>query len=147
MTHTLRRHLDPLDWEIVERAVQGVWDTIYSGSALVDLESDEELEHALRRELAETVRVSGVSDAEALLDLLNEGLGERIGKLRPRSLATASIAAQVSSSNCARLPDHLAFPSRETQVCKRSIPSIDRSHANRIRADTTETARPERPPI
>jgi hypothetical protein len=47
-----------------------------AGSAPLDLENDEELERALRRELAETVRASGVTDAEALLDILFERRGE-----------------------------------------------------------------------
>jgi hypothetical protein len=76
MVYTLQRDLDPLDLEIVERALQGVWEGITAGSAPLDLERDEELARALRRELAETVRVSGVTDAEALLDILFEGRGE-----------------------------------------------------------------------
>jgi hypothetical protein len=68
MVYTLQDDLDPLDLEIVERAVQGVCEGVATG----DLESDEELERALRRELAETVRASGVTDAEALLDILFE---------------------------------------------------------------------------
>jgi len=42
----------------------------------VELESDEELEIALRRELAEMVRASGVSDADVLLDMLSEKGGD-----------------------------------------------------------------------
>jgi hypothetical protein len=76
MDYTLQGDLDPLDLEIVERALQGVCEGITAGSAPLDLESDEELERALRRELAETVRASGVTDAEALLDILFERRGE-----------------------------------------------------------------------
>jgi hypothetical protein len=72
MVYTLQGDLDPLDLEIVERALQGVREGILAGSAPIDLESDEELERALRRELAETVRASGVTDAETLLDILFE---------------------------------------------------------------------------
>jgi hypothetical protein len=78
MVYTLQGNLDPLDLEIVERALQGVWESIKAGSAPLNLESDEELERALRRELAETVRASGVTDAEALLDILFEGRGDRL---------------------------------------------------------------------
>jgi hypothetical protein len=74
MVYMPQGDLDPLDLEIVERALQGVWEGI--GAAPLDLESDEELERALRRELAETIRASGVTDAEALLDILFEGRGE-----------------------------------------------------------------------
>jgi hypothetical protein len=73
MAYTLQSDLDPLDLEIVERAFQGVCEGISAGSAPLDLESDEELERALRRELAETVHAS---DAEALLDILFERRGE-----------------------------------------------------------------------
>jgi hypothetical protein len=77
MDCTLQRDLDPLDLEVVERAVQSAFDTIKVGSGPVELESDEELELALRRELAEMVRASGVSDADVLLDLLMEGMSEK----------------------------------------------------------------------
>jgi hypothetical protein len=75
----LQRDLDPLDLEIVERALQCVSDLIKAGSTSADLESDEELELALRSELAEMVRVSGVRDADALLDILIEGMSGRVG--------------------------------------------------------------------
>ncbi len=93
MTCTLRRELDPLDWEVVERAVQSVTDAIVTGPQPVGLESDEELERELRRELAEMVRASGVSDADALLDILIDGMSEKVGtaglQRHPRSLALA----------------------------------------------------------
>lgn len=53
-------------------------DAIKSPPALADLESDEELELVLRRELAEMVRSSGVSDADALLDLFIGGKTEKV---------------------------------------------------------------------
>jgi len=84
----LQRELDPLDLEIVERAVQGCWDAIEAGFGSVELESDEELEIALRRELAEMVRISGVSDADVLLDILIEGTSEKDGEARPQSHAS-----------------------------------------------------------
>ena len=43
----------------------------------VDLESDEGLEMALRRELAEMIRASGISDADVLLDILIDGMAHR----------------------------------------------------------------------
>jgi len=79
MVGTLQRDLDPLDLEIVERAVKGVSDAIKAGPTPPDLESDEELELALRGELAEMVRASGVSDADVLLDILIEGMNGKIG--------------------------------------------------------------------
>ena len=56
--------------------MEGVSDTIKTGCDLVELESDEDLERALRRELAEMVRVNGVSDPDVLLDMVIEGMGE-----------------------------------------------------------------------
>jgi hypothetical protein len=70
---TLQRDLDPLDLEIVERAVQGALDVINAGSDPVELENDEELELALRRELEEMVLANGASDADVLLEILFEG--------------------------------------------------------------------------
>ena len=82
MAYTHPRDLDPLDLEIIERAVQGVSDVMESGPAPDDFESDAELEHALRRELAEMVRASGVGDADVLLDILIQGMREKIGTVR-----------------------------------------------------------------
>jgi hypothetical protein len=72
MDCTLQRDLDPLDLEIVERTVQVAWDAIKASCAPVELGSDEELEIVLRREIAEMIRASGVSDADVLLDMLSE---------------------------------------------------------------------------
>jgi hypothetical protein len=85
MISRLRRGLDPLDLEIVERAFHCALDTIRSDPTL-DLESDEELESALRRELEEMVRSSGISDPEGVLDVLVADFSERYGtELRIRS--------------------------------------------------------------
>jgi hypothetical protein len=53
-------------------------DAIKSPSDVAELESDEELERALRGELAEMIRASGVSDADALLDLFIGGKTEKV---------------------------------------------------------------------
>jgi hypothetical protein len=74
----LQPDLDALDLELVERAVQGALDVIEVGTGPAELESDEDLELALRRELAEMVRASGVSNADVLLDIMMEGMGKRI---------------------------------------------------------------------
>jgi hypothetical protein len=89
MDCTLQRDLDPLDLEIVERTVQGDWDAIKASCGPVELESDEELEIALRRELAEMVRASGVSDADVLLDMLIEAMSKKDGEARPQSHASS----------------------------------------------------------
>ena len=88
--------LDPLDLEIVERALQG----ISEGAVSLDLESDEELELALRRELAEMIRASGVSDADVLLDILIDGMAHRSSPMclsNQATPSTVSLAALTAS--------------------------------------------------
>jgi hypothetical protein len=79
MDGTLTRDLDPLDLEVLERALASTPDVIKSGLEAAELESDEELERALRRELAEMIRASGESDPDALLDMLMEGTSQNVG--------------------------------------------------------------------
>ena len=66
MLSKFRRDLDPLDLELLERA----WVAVKENEALVDLDSDEALEATLLRELIEIVCSNGVSDAEALRDVV-----------------------------------------------------------------------------
>ena len=70
MVSKFQRDLDLLDLEIVERSFDDVSIAIKTGANRVDLESDEELEAALLQELSEMVRFSGVSDPDALRDVL-----------------------------------------------------------------------------
>jgi hypothetical protein len=65
-----RNELDPLDNEILERALDATWDAIKSTGQHLEAESDEELEVALRRELIEIARLNGVSDPATLKDIL-----------------------------------------------------------------------------
>jgi hypothetical protein len=74
VTLTFKRDLDPLDLELVERAIEDVSDTIRTN---LDLESDEQLEAALRRELADMIRSTGVGDPAVLLDILMADLSDR----------------------------------------------------------------------
>jgi hypothetical protein len=71
MQFKLRRDLDPLDRELVERALESTW-TAVKGNYVLNrqLHSDEELEANLRRELIEIALANGVSDAEMLRDIL-----------------------------------------------------------------------------
>jgi hypothetical protein len=62
--------LDPLNLEVVERALAGAQAAMKENGVLDELESDQDLEAALRRELIEIARLSGVSEAEALRDAL-----------------------------------------------------------------------------
>jgi hypothetical protein len=79
MDCTLARSLDPLDLEGVERAVQGLSEKIEGDCSSAELDSDEGLEIALRRELAEMVRAHGVRDPDVLLDMVIEGSSENDG--------------------------------------------------------------------
>ena len=62
--------LDPLDLEVLERAFEGALTAMKEDGVLDELESDQDLEAALRSELIEIARSSGVSDAEASRDAL-----------------------------------------------------------------------------
>jgi hypothetical protein len=70
MIPKLKRDLDPLDLEILERAFASTWEAVKQANTLNKLDSDQKLEAALRRELLELVRFSGVNDPEALRDLI-----------------------------------------------------------------------------
>lgn len=63
-----RVDLDPLDLEILERALEGALTTLKEKGVLDNLESDADLEAALCGELVEIARSSGLTDAEALRD-------------------------------------------------------------------------------
>jgi hypothetical protein len=77
MHRKFERDLDPLEREILERAFEGAWVAVKENGALVDLDSDEELEAALRRELIEIARFNGANDAETLRDVLLATLSDR----------------------------------------------------------------------
>jgi hypothetical protein len=61
---------DPLDLEILERALKDAKAAVQNNDPRLDFDSDEELEAALRRELIEIACSKAVSDPETLLDLL-----------------------------------------------------------------------------
>jgi hypothetical protein len=69
--------LDPLDLEILERAFDGAWTAIKEKNTIVELDSDEELEAVLRRELIDIACFNGVSDPETLRDILVGDLSDR----------------------------------------------------------------------
>lgn len=76
MLSRVGRDLDPLDLEVVERAFEAASDAI-NNKAFLDPDSDEALEAAMRRELLEMIGSTGVSDAEALLDILLADFSDR----------------------------------------------------------------------
>ena len=69
MLFIVPRYLDPLDREILERALEGAVVILSDGKPL-DLDSDDELKAELRRELVEIAHSSGITDAETLRDRL-----------------------------------------------------------------------------
>jgi hypothetical protein len=66
--------LDPVDLEILERAFDAAWAALKENVRPDDLDSDEVLEAVLRRELIEIACFNGVSDPEALRDIVLDGL-------------------------------------------------------------------------
>ena len=70
MFRSLRRKFDPLDLEILERAINATSAAVKRPDSSVDLESDEGLEANLRRELIEIACLNGVSDPEVIRDVL-----------------------------------------------------------------------------
>ena len=77
MLSKFRCDLDPLDLELLERVFESAWLALRENDTIVDVESDEELEDALRRELIEIARLNGVSDAETLRDVLLTAMSDR----------------------------------------------------------------------
>jgi hypothetical protein len=69
--------LDPLDREILERAFDAACSALKDNDLSAELDSDERLEAALRRELVEVACLNGVSDPETLRDLVLENLSNR----------------------------------------------------------------------
>jgi hypothetical protein len=70
MLSKLRRDLDPLDNELLERALESAGSAVKQKSSNINLDSDEELEAELRRELIEIAHSYGASGAEILRDVL-----------------------------------------------------------------------------
>ncbi len=88
-----RDDLDPLDKEILERALQASLSVLKTSIQSVEDESDEALEQLLRVELLEIASLNGIRDPETLKDIL----------LRTRSpiSATGSLWLTSQSSECA----------------------------------------------
>ena len=70
MFRSLRYKLDPLDREIMERALDATMSAVKGNEAQIDFDSDEGLENLLRRELIEIAHLNGLSDPETLRDIL-----------------------------------------------------------------------------
>ena len=62
MPYKFRRDLDPLDNELLERTLESAWIAVKQKPSQVDLDSDEQLESDLRRELFEIARSYSASD-------------------------------------------------------------------------------------
>jgi hypothetical protein len=76
MTPKLRRSLDPLDLELIERALDGARVALEREGSVIDPDSDEALEAALRQELIEFACENDVSDPEILRERLLATLSE-----------------------------------------------------------------------
>ena len=61
---------DPLDLEIMEKALKDAKAAVQNNEPQLDFDNDEELDAALRRELIEIACSTAVSDPERLLDLV-----------------------------------------------------------------------------
>lgn len=71
MFKSLRHEFDPLDREILERAFDATWAAVKGNDrSSVNIDSDEGLEAILRCELIEMAYLNGLSDPEALRDIL-----------------------------------------------------------------------------
>jgi hypothetical protein len=71
MQSKLRREFDPLDVEVMERAFESAWAAVRGNRVPSgELDTDEQLEANLRRELIEIAVTNGVSDPETLRDIL-----------------------------------------------------------------------------
>ena len=72
---------DPLDREIFERALEAAHAAVKANFPRDALDSDEALEHVLRRELIDIALTAGVSDAETLCDFALRAFEQ--GRLAP----------------------------------------------------------------
>jgi hypothetical protein len=71
---------DPLDLEILERAFECARNTVRDAELSIEVDTDEELETALRCELIEIACSRGITDPETLRDLVLARLcSEEIG--------------------------------------------------------------------
>jgi hypothetical protein len=76
-------YLDPLDREIIERALEAIRAAVNSGCQHDTLETDDALEQELRRELIDIAHSVGINNAETLCDfayrVLQEGQLTHLG--------------------------------------------------------------------
>lgn len=77
MLFKFQRDLDPLDLEVLERALEGALVAVKDSNGLVNLDSDEALEASLRRELIEIARCNGATDPDTLRDILLDLMSEQ----------------------------------------------------------------------
>jgi hypothetical protein len=68
-----KQYFDPLDLEIMERALNAAWRQIKAYKPVDTSQSDEELKSFLAEKLVAIARVHGVSDPETLRSLLLGG--------------------------------------------------------------------------
>ena len=84
MTSKIHRILDPLDVEILERALDEAWAGFKEGEKALESDCEQELEATLHRELIEIAKLYGVTEPDTLRRLV------RIGVRREPFLCIAS---------------------------------------------------------
>lgn len=119
MNSSVECALDPLDLEIVERALEGVSEAVRNES-LAERESDEGLRAALRRELIQLVRSSGISDPDALRDILVVNMTE--GGVNNKGCELISVVPQRRHATKATLPKL----SDVARACGAALPYVSR---------------------
>jgi hypothetical protein len=71
MQSKLRGDFDPLDLEVMERALESAWAAVKDKQVPTgEIDSDGQLEATLHRDLVEIALINGVTDPEALRDIL-----------------------------------------------------------------------------
>ena len=96
---------DPLDREILERALDAACATVKEFGTSIEFESDEDLEAALWRELIEIALQNGISDPETLAQLVSA----RPQRLMP-SDATSSAAVEAGDRRAGQRRRRFTFP-------------------------------------
>lgn len=110
MFRSFRHEFDPLDLEILERALNATWAAVKDNrnDPPADFDSNEGLETILKRELIETARFNGVSDPENSPRPTTELSCRRVPCLRANLhnalpiLARASLAYWAGASSAAQ---------------------------------------------
>src|SRR6476661_4775246 len=109
MISKFKRILDPLDREVLERALDEAWAAVHAkANALIESGSDEELEAVLRRELMEIASFNGLDGEQIVQTILSDN---------DRSLSPIKLSGASAGQDPASL--------RATAASRALIPSIE----------------------